>query len=96
MATAQIGKPLHRRGSPYSDREIERGLVATALASGNARRAARMLERQGLTVPATTLYRWRLETFANRYEEIRQEMLPRLRAQLDRHHIEAARMEAES
>jgi len=34
-----------------------------ALASGNARRASRMLERYGLSVPHRTLYRWRVETF---------------------------------
>src|SRR6266576_2280005 len=90
MPPAQMGASLHRQGSPYSDQEIERGLVAMALASGNARRAARMLEEQGLSVPHSTLYRWRLETFPARYAEVRQEILPRLRRELDRQHRELA------
>src|SRR6266403_559726 len=90
MPPAQKGASLHRQGSPYSDQEIERGLVAMALASGNARRAARMLEQQGLSVPHSTLYRWRLETFPDRYAEVRREILPRLRRELDRQHRELA------
>src|SRR6266480_1349276 len=90
MPTAQIGASLHRQGSPYSDQEIERGLVAMALASGNARRAARMLEAHGLSVPHSTLYRWRLDTFAERYEDVRREVALRLRRELVGQHRELA------
>jgi hypothetical protein len=87
MPAGQI-EALRRHGSPDSDQEIERGLVAMALASGNARRASRMLERYGLSVPDRTLYRWRVETFPARYAAVGSELLPRLRRDLDRHHRE--------
>jgi hypothetical protein len=89
MPTAQIGASLHRQGSPYTDQEIERGLVAMALRAGTTV-APGCSRNKGLSVPHSTLYRWRLETFPERCAEVRREILPRPRREPDRQHRELA------
>ena len=43
--------PAKRTRTSYTEEEIERGLVATALASGNTRLAAEILAGEGLPIP---------------------------------------------
>src|SRR5678816_4159164 len=59
-----VSRPQKRAlpGSRYTDQQIERGLVALALFSGNRRRASKALEQQGLSIPDSTLRDWR-ETY---------------------------------
>lgn len=47
-----VSRPQKRPlpGSRYTDQEIERGLVALALFSGNRRRASKALDQQGLSI----------------------------------------------
>jgi hypothetical protein len=63
--------------------EVETGLRAVAMASGNATRAAEVLERSGQrAIPRRTLSKWATETHAERYRRISQEVLPELNARL--------------
>ncbi len=50
--------PQKRTRTSYTEEEIERGLVATALASGNTRMAAQILAGEGLPIPRSTLQSW--------------------------------------
>ena len=91
MPTAELAPPTApARGSHYTGQEIERALLAVALFGGNVRRASRELEAQGLRVPYRTLFRWTVETFPDCYEDVRTHALPRIRAELDRQHLELA------
>jgi hypothetical protein len=73
----------------YSDPERERGLVALAYYSGNAGRASAALKEQGLPIPKRTLNDWR-NRHAEVYERVRQEMLPRIEAEVAEQHTELA------
>jgi hypothetical protein len=62
--------------SRYSDAEIETGLRALALVSGNQREASSLLRKQGITIPRSTLYAWATSQHATRYRQIQQEVMP--------------------
>lgn len=67
----------------YTDAEIERGLVAVAAANGNAARAAEFLaEEEGLEIPKRTLSRWSRKQHVERYQRVRSEVLPKIRAEV--------------
>jgi hypothetical protein len=77
MAEAR-SKTLTRRGK-YSQPEIDAGLTALALMSGNARRASKLLSRSGQRrVAPTTLHRWSTNLYAERYRELQAHALPEL------------------
>ena len=82
--------PQKRTRTSYTEEEIERGLVATALASGNTRLAAEILAREGLPIPRSTLQSWVRRIHPQRYEEVRARELPRLREFLAEKHTAAA------
>lgn len=64
----------------YSELEIERGLVALVEHGGNHRAASRMLELDGLKIPATTLDNWRKrKTYKQRYLDLVAELGPQIR-----------------
>jgi hypothetical protein len=42
---------MHQNPSRYAHQEIDQGLLALVLASGNSRRAAAMLADRGLEIP---------------------------------------------
>jgi len=71
--------PPPGRGEGYTEEEIERGLVAVALAAGNTRLAARQLKAQGVSIPRGTLQTWTARVYAERYEFVRRAVLPRIR-----------------
>jgi hypothetical protein len=76
VALARTSRANARGGGPYTDEEIERGLDAVAICSGNTRRAAALLKRQGLPIPRSTLRSWAAELHAYRYQQIHHERLP--------------------
>ena len=82
--------PAKRTRTSYTEEEIERGLVATALASGNTRMAAEILAGEGLPIPRSTLQSWVRRIHPQRYEEVRARELPRLREFLAEKHTAAA------
>jgi hypothetical protein len=75
---AAMGKELDpaRHASRYTDSEIELGLRAMAIASGNARKASTLLRRQGIKIPRTTLQVWATDLHVDRYRRIQREEMP--------------------
>jgi hypothetical protein len=74
---------LARRRSKYTEVEIDAGLTAVAMASGNTRRAAKALVTAGQRrVPQSTLKRWVDRIYAQRYRQIQEQTLPELNAQM--------------
>ncbi len=69
----------HVPGGSYSEEDVERGLVAVALAAGNTRQASRQLKAQGRSIPRGTLQTWTARVYAERYEFVRRAVLPRIR-----------------
>lgn len=67
----------------YTDEEIECGLVAVAAANGNAARAAEVLAAEdGLEIPQRMLSRWSRKQHLERYQRVRSEVLPKIRAEV--------------
>lgn len=64
-------------GGSYSEPEIERGLQAVAICSGNTRRAAQLLEDQGTTIPRSTLENWK-HIHPERYQRIQDTVMPKI------------------
>ena len=89
-----VSRPQKRAlpGSRYTDREIERGLVALALFSGNRRRASKALDQQGLSIPDSTLRDWR-ETYSGWYAEVQAKTMPRIRELAAEQHSDLAQLE---
>jgi hypothetical protein len=83
-----------RNGHHYTDQEVERGLVAVAMCSGNYRRAAQLLEQQDLPIPASTLRDW-LTRRAEDYTQVREQTMPKLNAQLAEQHTQLVRANME-
>ena len=86
-----------QKPSRYTDQEVEQGLFALAMASGNTRRASAMLQKRGLRVPHTTLDTWKHRTHPERYERIKQDAYPRIAEQMaeDMEALFAAEVELE-
>jgi hypothetical protein len=82
-------------GSRYTDQEIERGLVALALFSGNRRRASKALDQQGLSIPDSTLRDWR-ETYPHWYAEVQRKTMPQIRELAAEQHSDLAQLEGEA
>jgi hypothetical protein len=82
-------------GGTYTLEEVERGLVAVALCSGNSRRAARLLEDQDTPIPRGTLERWKADR-ADTYERVREDVTPRLKAMLAEEHTDLARAQMDT
>jgi hypothetical protein len=68
-------KPTKRS---YSLEETELGLTALALQNGNTRAASRDLAEQGCEVPRETLRYWRNHLHIERYEQIAQQLAPKI------------------
>lgn len=68
------------------DQKIELGLIAVARHNGNTRKAAKELEAGGHPIPRQTLYNWVSRQYKDEYLEIREKVLPFVRAHAaDRH-----------
>lgn len=72
--------------SKKTERETELSLTALAMSSGNLNRAVRMLDSAGISITRATLSVWKRETYAERYAQIREEILPILNAELAEGH----------
>jgi hypothetical protein len=82
MTEALSKNALTRRGK-YSQPEIDAGLTAVALMSGNTRRASTLLARSGQRrVAPTTLHRWSTNLYVERYRELQAKALPELNRRL--------------
>ncbi len=83
------------RTRDYSTAQVQRGLLAVAVANGNARKAAADLaeDPEGFKVPHRTLYGWKKRE-ATSYEEIRAKLLPRIRAEAAEQHMRLAEHQA--
>jgi hypothetical protein len=74
---------LARHRSKYTEIEIDAGLTAVAMASGNTRRAAKALVAAGQRpVPQSTLKRWVDRIYPQRYRQIQERTMPELNAQM--------------
>lgn len=71
-----------RRGGAYTDEEIEEGLTALALCSGNVTRASKELEQVGLTIPRKTLSDWKGNAHAGRFRRIQAQVQPEISARI--------------
>jgi hypothetical protein len=63
-------------GSRYTDAEVELGLRALAIASGNARKASTLLARQRIKISRTTLQFWATDLHLDRYRRIQRRVMP--------------------
>lgn len=79
-----------------SDAEIERVFACLARNSGNLNRTTRELKANGDIAPdRSTILRWR-RAFSDRYERIRQEVIPQIREDLAEQHVELAAKQIEA
>lgn len=67
----------HNLQTRYSEEEVERGLQTVALVGGNCAEASRRLD-----MPEETLRVWAKEMHADRYREIRTELVPQIHAKV--------------
>lgn len=74
----------------YGAEDVDKGLVALALASGRGEVACRVLEKQGMRVTAKTLRNWRDNLYRDRYWEVQRKVLPRLQARAAENHAAIA------
>jgi hypothetical protein len=77
-------------GRPYTEPEVERGLVALSLCDGNSKRAARVLATQDLSIDPSTLRKWRTQR-PDDYERVQALVLPRVKAQTAELHADFAK-----
>src|SRR5262245_51608972 len=82
------------KGSKFSEAEIEQGLIALALESGNGRRAEKRLAAFGIRVDHSTLHRWR-QKHSEKYESLQRDVLPKLRTEAAERHSYLADAEME-
>jgi hypothetical protein len=80
--------------SRFDELEIEQGLMALALCSGNARKAERRLADLGMRVDHSTLHRWRTK-HTEKYRSLQRNMLPKLREEAAERHSAVADREME-
>jgi hypothetical protein len=79
LSCVHVVKAEGRRFS-YTDEEINRGLTAVALCSGNTRRAEHMLCEQGLAIDHKRLWAWQNLNFPTEYEIIKDQVVPQVYA----------------
>ena len=71
----------------YSEEEIDAGLYAVAVTSGNTRRAAELLKQAGKrAIPRTTLRLWINDTHADRYLTIQETAMPEINRRMAENH----------
>jgi hypothetical protein len=63
----------------YSQEEITKGLLSVAYWNGNCRKASAFLKEGGVKVPQKTLWRWYRQQYVAEYEQLRTEILPKVR-----------------
>ena len=78
----------------YAPEIVDRALCALAYFNGNSRKASEALKEHGVKVPRSTLRRWPI-VHADRYEELRGELIPRVHERVAEKHLELADAEIE-
>lgn len=79
------------------DQKLERALLAVAAFNGNTRKASAFLkETDSYEIPHQTLWYWARKEHVERYEAIRREVLPHIRAQAADEHMELAELQMEA
>lgn len=81
--------------SSYGEPEIQRGLIAIAYAGGNYTRASRDLKEDGITINPSTLRRWAVEQYPDRYADVRRKVLPQIQAAMAQEHTALAHRQTE-
>jgi hypothetical protein len=82
MSKTAVEKKKHPHRKDYTDQEVEAGLTALALCSGHRERAAELVKETGLEIPAETIRSWANRTRVEDYARIREQVAPRLQAEL--------------
>ena len=79
---SELAPRPRKSASHYTEEEIYRGLAEVALCAGNTHRAARQLSAQGMAIPRGTLEKWANRQHVDRYARVREELLPKIHAQI--------------
>lgn len=79
----------------YGEAEKRRALIEVAACSGNTSMAARALAEEGFEVDQATLWRWSRKQHADLYEQLRQEILPKITAHAAEQHMDLALRQTE-
>lgn len=77
----------------FGAQDVDKGLVALALASGQADRAKDALAKQGMKVAPSTLRDWRDRLYPERYLQLQRDVLPALRARAAESHTALEELE---
>jgi hypothetical protein len=88
------GSKKGRKLAHHNEEDVRRALAAVALHSGNTRRAAAALRRQGLTVAVSTLRGW-VAKKEDTYAEVRAEVINKVHAIVAEKHRSLAEAEME-
>lgn len=78
----------------YELEEVERGLLKVALCGGNSRKAEAALTEEGHRIPRGTLDKWKRKQHADRYEEIKRDLIPKVFADVANEQAAIARRAA--
>jgi len=82
----QLPRVKRGTGRPRTEEEREAGLLAFVLCAGHRDRASALVkESHGFEIPGKTIYNWS-ENHADQLERIRQEVAPKLKAQMAEMH----------
>jgi len=79
----------------YTEVEVNAGLTALALCSGNRYKAEELLKEQGIFIKGSTLGMWKTKHKAEQYEQVRQEVAPIIKGQMAEMHLELAKTAGE-
>jgi hypothetical protein len=100
MSTDLEPTKTRRPMTTYTEPQILAGLTQLAICGGNARLANEHLTSLGYDIPAETLAKWRTHTHPDRYQQIQQDLAPRIAekiaAQAEEFIIAATEVEAEA
>ena len=81
--TAVAQRPKrHPHRKDYTEQEIDAALRAYVICSGHRDRASKLLSEEGMEISPKTLYYWANTSRVEQYERLRQEIAPRIQAQM--------------
>lgn len=86
----EVAEKPRKERKDYTDAEVEAGLVALALCSGHRERAAVLVKQEGLDIPPETIRSWATKSRVEDYARIREQVAPRLQAELAEVHMALA------
>lgn len=79
----------------YDEAHVQAGLTQIALNAGNHRNAHKALAAMGYHIPPGTLEDWKNRTHADRYQQVRDELVPQVHARIAEECEDNARLAAE-